>query len=269
VPGAPGIEQILEAESDEFVRDLLLFHEGRPCPRAEAIKYATRWNKEHLLSRSGALIRTMVLTGASASKIGQEMAATEENITVFEKLYFDVRPYLSSAAVIERICSSAVGVEKRWFAIARKDGWAGVEEAILLRRGRRRVRERNLDGAIGVMLNRVEDGVRNLEASGIEPGDRDLQRLAVLADIHATGLPAVWQEADEAEHGESTGQTTNPSFSKLPAGEREKVLFFLRHLMDKAAKKVAEAESVQGPRLANAESNASNTSVDSQETPVS
>lgn len=267
-PGARTLEQILEGEPDEFVRDLLLFHEGHPCERADAIAYATRWNKENLASRAGALIRTMVLAGGSAATIAQETATTEENITVFEKLYFDVRPYLACAAVVEEILSSAVGFEKRWFMIARRHGWAGVEEAVLLRPAHRRDGERNLDAAMGVMLNRIEDAVVNLEASGMEPSDRDLQRLAAMADIRATGLPALWQEADEAEPGQSTVQVSGSIFAKLSAASRERLLFYFDTIMDKV-KKVAELEAIEAPRMTDPESNASNPSVDTPDTQVS
>jgi hypothetical protein len=268
-PGALTLQQILEGESDEFVRDLLLFHEGQPCGRAEAIAYATSWSKEDLASRAGALIRTMVLARGSAAKIAQETSTTEEKITVFEKLYFDVRPYLDCAAVVEGIYSAAVGIEKRWFTIALRHGWAGVEEAVLLRRARGRDGERNLDVAISVMLNRVEDGVVNLEASGIEPGDRDLQRLAAMADIRATGLPALWEEADELQQGHSSNPFVGSAFSKLSAGKRDCFLFLFKRLMEKLAKKVAEAEPTEALGLKDAEPSASNTSIDKPETPVS
>ena len=268
-PGAPTLEQILEGECDEFVRDLLLFHEGQPCGHADAIAYATSWSKEDLISRAGALICTMVLARGSAAKIAQETATTEEKITTFEKLYFDVRPYLDCAAVIKGIYSSAVGIEERWFMIALKDGWAGVEKAILSPCARRRGGERSLDAAIGIMLNRVEDGVLNLEASGIEPGDRDLQRLAALADIRATGLPALCQETDEAEQDKPTSLVSYPAFSKLPAAGRERVRLFLSDFMDKVAKKEAESKSVEALGSADPESDAGNKSVDTPETPVS
>jgi hypothetical protein len=269
-PGARTIEQILEGESDEFVRDFLLFHEGHPCGHAEAIAYATRANQENLASGAASLIRTMVLAGASAAKIAQEMATTEENITVFEKIYFDVRPYLSAGAFVAQICSSAVGTEKRWFMIALRHGLPGVEEFVLLRRrAHGRHGERNLGITTSVMLNRVEDGAVNLEASGIEPGDRDLERLAALADIHTTGLPALWQEADPAQQGASSGQVSDSPFSKLNAGGREHLRSFLGTFMDEAVKKVAESKSIEALPATDPESNPKNTSVDTPDTQVS
>src|SRR5450631_1640314 len=85
------LDQILDEESDPFVRDLLLFHCGRRDGNNEAIEYAVECWRDNLKTLSASRIKAMVLANGRPERIAHEMGTTEDKIDTFEKLYFDAR----------------------------------------------------------------------------------------------------------------------------------------------------------------------------------
>jgi hypothetical protein len=232
------LDKILSEEPDSFVRDLLLFHCERPCDN-EGIAYAVKCQR-YRKTRFASAIKALVIAHGSPEQIAHEFGTTKEKIETFEKLYFDVRRYLNHRGWLRGVCYDSVdATELRWFAVAFRRRWPGVEEVVLGRLPKSG--ERSLDGAIGVLLGRVEDYCSASEASGKGPSEQDIKDMASLVRI-ARSLPPLWENPLELEQKSSTESPTIRSLKKLTPAGRLRLDFFLRRLMDGVAKKALAEE---------------------------
>src|SRR5258707_9405799 len=100
------LDEILSAESDPFVRDLLLFHCGRPCSNEKRIEYAVNCQSTSETDAASA-IKALVIANVSPERIAHEFGTTKEKIETFEKLYFDARRYLTHRGWLSGICFPA------------------------------------------------------------------------------------------------------------------------------------------------------------------
>jgi hypothetical protein len=230
------LDEILEEEPDPFVRDSLLFHCGRPCGNEERIAYAVNCWKDNPKTRSASLIKTMIIANASPERIAHEFGTTKDKIEVFERLYFDVRCHLKDRGWLRGIVYPAVkpdpagAVESRWFPVAFRRGWPGVEEIVLGRPPK--AGERNLQHAFSVLLGRVEDYCVGLEASGAAPSEKDIKALVALGRIAARGLPYLWENPLEQES--STDSPAIQAIKKLSPAKRDEVLFVLEEMFKRS-----------------------------------
>jgi hypothetical protein len=235
------LNEILKEEPDPFVRHLLSFSCGRPGGNDEAIEYAVKCWRDNFRTLSASRIKAMVLADGTPERIAHEIGTTEDKIDTFEKLYFDVRRYLKHKAWLASICfpakpDAAIAVQSRWFAVAFRRGWPGIEEVVLghVHKGC----ERTLQHAASVLLGRVDDYCWGLEASGTAPSERDVQALLALARIDSVGLPLLWDEQEPS--------TINPAFkelAQLSAVGRERVLLAVKKVVQGAAAKALTLES--------------------------
>jgi len=195
------------------VRDLLLFRCGRPCGNEEGIAYAVNFQRDNCNTLSASASKALVIANVSPERIAHEFGTTKEKIETFEKLYFDARHYLKHRGWLRGTCfpaakpNAVVALELRWFAIAFGRGWPGVEEVVLGRVPKSG--ERTLEGAISVLLGRVEDYCSALEASGAEPSERDIKAMASLGRI-ARSLPYLWENPLELRTRVLNGQSYDP-----------------------------------------------------------
>jgi hypothetical protein len=242
------LDEILKQEPDSFVRDLLLFYCGRRPGNYEAIEYAVRCWQNNCNTRSASRIKAMVVANATPKRIAYEFGTTEDKIGTFERLYFDARRYLKNRGWLASICypaakpeDAASAAESRWFPVAFRRGWPGIEEIVLghmPKSGQRTVQD-----AASILLGRVEDYCVGLEASGTALSEKDVKMLSAVARI---GLPYLWENPLEQEP--STDSPAIQAFKKLPPASRDKVLAFLTKVMDAAAKKALANES-QGQEI--------------------
>jgi hypothetical protein len=239
------LDEILEEESDPFVRDLLLFHCGRPCGNEEGIAYAVKCQRDNSNTLSASAIKALVIANVSPERIAHEFGTTKEKIETFEKLYFDARRYLKHRGWLKGICFPAakpnadVAIESRWLAVAFRRGWPGVEEVVLGQTPKSG--QRTIEHPFSIFLGRVEDYCFRLEASGAAPSEDDVKALCALARIHARGLPYLWENPLEQEA--STDDPTNQALKELSPAERDSVYFFLKAVIDAAEKKVLAQKS--------------------------
>jgi hypothetical protein len=234
------LDEFLAEESDPFVRDLLLFHCGCRPGNYEAIEYAVRCWQNNCDTRSASRIKAMVVANASPERIAYEFGTTEDKIETFERLYFDARRYLQNRGWLASICypaakpeDAASAAESRWFPVAFRRGWPGVEEIVLGHMPKSG--QRTLQDPISVLLGRVEDYCFGLEASGAAPSEKDIKAIVALGRISARGLPYLWE--NPLEHDASTDNPTTQAFKNLSPAGRDRVCAFLTTVMDAAAKK--------------------------------
>jgi hypothetical protein len=242
------LDKILAEESDPFVRDLLLFRCGRPCGNEEGIAYAVNCQRDNCNTLSASAIKALVIANVSPERIAHEFGATKEKIETFEKLYFDARRYLEHRGWLRGICfpaakpNAVVAVESRWFSVAFRRGWPGVEEVVLGRVPKSG--ERTLRDAISVLLGRVEDYCFGLEASGTAPSDKDIKATVALVRICAR-LPYLWENPLEQES--STNSPTIQALKKLSPAQRDRLNAFITIAMNALAKE-ALAEKSEGSK---------------------
>jgi hypothetical protein len=240
------LDEILSEESDPFVRDRLLFHYDQPCGNEEGIAYAVKCQRDNSNTLSASVIKTMVIPNGSPERIAYEFGTTKEKIETFEKLYFDARRYLKHRGWLRGIClpaakpaNAVVAIELRWFAVAFRRGWPGVEEVVLGQVPNSR--QRTFQHALSILLGRVEDYCSGLEASGARPSEKDIKAIVALGRIHDRGLPYLWENPLESEP--STDSPTTQAFKKLPPAGRDRVCSFLTTVMDAAEKKALPQKS--------------------------
>ena len=188
----------------------------------------------------------MVIANVPPERIAHEFGTTKEKISTFEKLYFDARRYLEHRGWLRGVCiprpNTLLATESRWFAVAFHRGWPGVEEVVLGRVPK--CGQRTLQGAISILLGRVEDYFFAMEASGAEPSEKDVKAMASLVRI-ASSVPYLWENPLELEQKSSTDSPAIQSFNELTFAGRERVTYFLRAVMDKVAERALAQESDQ------------------------
>jgi hypothetical protein len=255
------LDEILAKESDPFVRDLLLFHCGRPCGNEDDIAYAVNCQRDNYKTLSASAIKALVIANVIPERIAHEFGATKEKIEIFEKLYFDARRYLKHRGWLRGICypaakpdDAASAAESRWFPVAFRRGWPGVEEVVLGRVPKSG--ERTLHNAFSVLLGRVEDLFFGWEASGAALSEKDIKAMESLARISARGLPYLWENPLEQES--STDSPTVPALKKLSPVQRDMVRAFLGTVID-AAEKKALAQKSEGSKTDGPATNCSET----------
>ena len=235
------LDGILAEESDLFVRDLLLFHCGRPCGNEEGVGYAVNFQRDNCNTLSASAIKAMVIANVSPDRIADKFGTTKEKIETFEKLYFDARRYLKHRGWLRGICFPAANrtLSSLQNCVGFPSHFAGA--GLVLRKWLGRVPqrgERTLQGAISILLGRVEDYYFAMEASGAPPSEKDVKAMASLVRI-ARSLPYLWENPLELEQ-KSYG---HPGLKELTFAQRERVTYFFTTVMDDVKKKALAQES--------------------------
>jgi hypothetical protein len=216
------LQLILDREEDEIVRQTLQFQYDVLSDNEAVVKYA-------LLCAASAedawMIKAMVVANRSTELVAEEMSTQPAAVDFFEKLYFDVRGYLDKRAWLRKIC---FGKDRhRWLQVAFERGWPGVEEVILHRLPKG---QRGLNPAVSVLLGRVQAGLFQLEASNVDPSEKDLELLWRVLQANTHGqFPFLEDGVEEPPAPESE---TFKAFKNLPFGSRDKVRFGLDRIMD-------------------------------------
>jgi hypothetical protein len=122
------LELILDREKDEIIRKTLQFHCGVLSDDSAAVEYALRTASTPLAVEQ---IKAMVVANGPIERIAKEMGTHPAKIDFFEKLYFDVRPYVDNRGWLRTICIGSSA--HRYLKVALDRGWAGVEEVVLQR----------------------------------------------------------------------------------------------------------------------------------------
>jgi hypothetical protein len=164
-------------EQDEMVRQLLQFHYGIPFEGKPALDWAVRcWLKS---PEAALAIKAMVVADYSVQEIADELSTSVDNIKAFEQVFFDVRPYAKDRLFLQKICYGKDG--HRLLQVAFQRGRVGVEEVVLRRR--RKDERRITDVCLGVLWQRVRDGLFDREAANIPPDESDARRLIALSKV--------------------------------------------------------------------------------------
>lgn len=133
------LAQIIVAEPDQEVIDLLLFHLDGPAIFAPLIDYALRCLRANKTNGIAGKIKAMILADFLWEEIATEVGARTFEIHTFEYLFFDVRRYRSRRSWLHGICypndtetrSPEEMYDLRLLQIAFNRGKAGVREDIL------------------------------------------------------------------------------------------------------------------------------------------
>ena len=200
------------SEQDEMVRQLLRFHYGIPFEGKPALDWAMRcWLKS---PEAALAIKAMVVADYSVEEIADELSTSVDNIKAFEQVFFDVRPYAKDRLFLQKICYGKDG--HRLLQVAFQRGWVGVEEVVLRRR--RKDERRISDVCLGVLWQRVRDGLLDREAANIPPDESDARRLIALSKVDSQKVPLSDPEKSHLEGRERVRQFTPAQRRRLSAG---------------------------------------------------
>ena len=223
------LAEVLRDQRDGYIRDLVKFHQGVPFPQQLSVQRAIRCCH---VSRTARAIKAMVIAGKSMTEIAQIVSATVETIEYFEKLFFDVRPYLDQKFLLRSICHG-----DRWLEEAVERGVAGVSEIVLRDSPKG---SRNLQHSASILHARFEDYVFKLEENNVPVSEKDFDRFIRACQLNASGaLPCL----DDAAEEEIKDQNISPEVKALTPAGRERVWHFLKMIIDGADKKSAQLEA--------------------------
>jgi hypothetical protein len=240
------LARVVAGERDPFVRQILLWQFGRRSVIPGALVYA--WQCQQCESENwiGAMIAGMVVAGRTSVQIAREIGTDPLHVRAFEKLCFDVRPYLQSRSWLKQMCYSLPRpnepayrhAKRRYLVTAYERGWAGLAP-ILLRPShvQPRTGRQELNRFWQTLLARAADFVNELEVNGTPLAERDviLLRLA-LHEAKGLGLPATASaDLDYAKPGEpdeeQSRQEAQALVRKLTLEQRKRVGTLLQTIL--------------------------------------
>lgn len=129
------LQAIMWCEQDPFIRQALRFRMSGRCVALDAFEWAFRSAHDNQKSGVLSMLKAMVIAGLPAKMIAVELATDPLNITVAERLFFDVRRHLANRlwlrnAVIQPHEGELTIEESRehhWLNVAFESGWRGLE----------------------------------------------------------------------------------------------------------------------------------------------
>ncbi len=220
------LAEVLRQQRDGFIRELVQFHCHVPFPTQLSLERAIRF---HRVARTARAIEAMVIADQSMKEIAHIVSATIETIEYFEKLFFDVRPFLNNKLWVRNLCYGENG--NRLLQLALEGGWDGLSE-VLLRDGPKS--PRNLQRSASILHRRFQDYVYGLEENNVPVSEKDFDRLNRVCHLSASGaLPSL----DDPPPAELKDPTVPPSVADLTPAGRERVAALLNMVLQKAAEK--------------------------------
>ena len=194
------VEKILAKERDFYVRELVRHEFNLSCRLSMGLDYAFACQATRMSNRSAAIIRAMTVAGCDASEIAREIGTALVNVRIYQKVFWDVAPYLTSRSWLKMLCSSQarqsepeyLRVERRWLQLALQ-GWPVLAQVISPRRS---IKPQSgldqLTELLRMCLCRAADFGRQLEYTGLSPAIHDVHLLsAVLKEAKALGFQGI------------------------------------------------------------------------------
>jgi hypothetical protein len=245
---AKQLEEILEREPDQVVRETLLYHAGKlPESQKGPLEYAVRCLR---VTETSMAVKAMIIANLSIEYIAKELGTHQRNINCFELLFFDVRPYLANRVWLRHVCFGQKG--HRWLQVAFDRGWPGVKEVVLQtpQKG-----ERDLSSIVSALYGRVQAMIFEKEASNIAPSDKELFMFLATAQSYCRGkfylsdeqdLPNETTQLSRADPG-TRDLTFHEIAEELQKRSRKQLHEFAAQLLQN---KIAEERSKRKPSAA-------------------
>ena len=188
------LQEICWAEKDPFVRQLLRFRYNGKSVNAEAFRYAVGCKTRNAEIGAASMIKAMILGDRTPEEIAAELGTDVLNIVTFAKIFFDVRRYLDNETFLRRVAlldPPAEGMtkaeaqrERRWLAAAFNRGWTGVEQVVYQRHtGSAEEIDQLASRLQSTLASRALEYVQDLDSSGIQPTEADLQRFVTASSL--------------------------------------------------------------------------------------
>jgi len=175
------------------------------------------------------MIEAMVVADYSIEEIAKEFGTDTISIQAYEKMFFDVRPYLQFRGWLKTFCFSERG--HCALRVAFNRGYAGVEEVVLRRKVKR---NRDLKESHSVLLGRVEDAVFAREDNNVTPSKIDLEWLLRLSQISALNQLPNLQDSEKLKPLTPEEKAHQEITSELPLAGQERVASAIHMLSPKA-----------------------------------
>jgi len=183
-------EELSELAKDPFVSLLFKAHFSEPTSEERsAVKWASRARDTEQVAH---IIEAMVVADYSAEEIAKEFGTDKINIEAYEKIFFDVRPYLQFRGWLKTFCLGKRG--HCALRVAFNRGYPGVEEVVLRHKVKR---NRDLKESLSVLIGRVEDAVFAREENNMASSKIDLEWLLRLSQISALNQLPYLQDVEK------------------------------------------------------------------------
>jgi len=207
-------EELSELTKDPFVSLLFKAHFSEPTSEARsAPKWASRARDTEQVAH---IIEAMVVADYSTEEIAKEFGTDKINIEAYEKIFFDVRPYLQFRGYLKTLCFGKRGHCALQVAFNR--GYAGVEEVVLRHKVKR---NRDLKESLSVLIGRVEDAVFAREDNNMASSKIDLEWLLRLSQISALNQLPYLQDREKEKPLTPQQELFNKATANLSPGKQE------------------------------------------------
>jgi hypothetical protein len=242
------LNEILSAEQDSVVKELVLFQSGCESTMAESIKYALSCHNSRFKTPFARAISAMVIANRNPSQIGEELGCIPEHIEAYEKIFFDMRRYLDLRLVIKNLCyfpssMTALGDDaSRWLITAFERGWDGLAATFSKYDWYPRydpipVGKQIHDQVVLGTFGRVADFITTLEINGLPPSAAEselLLRVASVARSLEPNLTKLNYPTALSPNERKKRKETDEIVGGMSLAERRKVTNFFERLLSRA-----------------------------------
>lgn len=244
------LNDILSAEKDPFVRQLVLFESGRPSVIAAPIEYALSCHRSRHENPFARMISAMVVAGRSSSQIAEVMGTSRAHVIAYEKIFFDVRRFLELRFWIKHLCyfpGSMTGLGEdasRRLTTALERGWNALAASFSLSRSEP-ISKHDPNPAGKQVVNqillgvsaRLADFLSALEMNGVTPSAAEVEPLLKIA-FFARELAPTLSQLDYPTALSPSEEKKSREAAELVAGttlsSRKKITTLIERLIFKA-----------------------------------
>ena len=181
------LQEICWMEKDPYVRQYLRFRYDGHSVNIDAFRYAEGCRVRNAETGAASMIKAMILGDRTPEEIATELGTEVRNIVTFAKVFFDIRRYLNNENLLRRVAlhdapaadmaKAEAQRERRWLSAAFHRGWTGVEQVVFQRQTGAPEELDQLSSRLqSTLASRALEYVHDLESSGLQPCEADLQR---------------------------------------------------------------------------------------------
>lgn len=218
------LAKVLSEEKNAYIREAVRFHcePEVPFPGRTSLQRAIICHKEN---RTGRAIKAMVVNGRSPKEIAEWLVLRTETLEYFEKLFWDVRPFLDKKFWLLGHCKG-----DRWLEIALEGHWPILEKVMLQQW------PQGADGPEAIrrfFWRRVQRYISSRDDNNVPPNEEDLDLFERFWELHKSGALSNLDEPPEEIKDPNLPQ----SYVDLTPAGRDRVSAFLHMILDGAATK--------------------------------
>jgi hypothetical protein len=200
------LQDYLFQERDPVLRQAVRFRLTGQSVCSDRFAWAYETLDTNARTGMASALKAMAVADRDPDEIAQELGTTAENVIIFERLFWDIRPILGNETCLRAVVAPdwqapAMSIEETrdrlMLRAALAEGWPGLRALL---RGEQPSDE---DGEVvarkieSIVSRRALRYLRELEASGSPANEDDLKRFAVLRSLRARETVTTAHEAEQ------------------------------------------------------------------------